>query len=265
MTSNRAKIKGPLPTENVSEHYASELNSMFRTLNHFVVHAGEIGRAHESFLRGILDRFMPDNVRLGSGFVASPKWTSRQQDILIYNRDFSTLFEVGDCTVIDYEAFIGAIEVKTNIKSKKAFKETIATQAELKYNFHRRGLYALYTWEGICYETALDSLWDFVRTDPTKNIDFLPHVIYVRGKYFMLSNYRGENGRVEPFHTWHIGEQGITEGQALLGLVSSIWHFGLNTKLPWWLQSWHMSSKIVLDRSKKVQVPSDIRKAIMTD
>ncbi len=265
MTSNQAKIKRPLPSENLSEHYASELNSMFRTLNHFVVHAGEIGRAHESFLRGILDRFMPDNVRLGSGFVASPKWTSRQQDILIYNRDFSTLFEVGDCTVIDYEAFIGAIEVKTNITSSKAFKEAIAEQAELKYNFHRRGLYALYTWEGISYETALDSLWDFVRTNPTKNIDLLPHVIYVRGKYFMLSNYRGENGRVEPFLTWHIGEQGITEGQALLGMVSSIWHFGLNTNLPWWLQSWHMSSKIVLDRSKKVQVPSDIRKAIMTD
>ena len=172
---------------------------------------------------------------------------------------------MGDCTVIDYEAFIGAIEVKTNIKSTKAFKEAIATQAELKYKFHRRGLYALYTWEGISYEMALDSLWDFVRTDPTKKIDLMPHVIYVRGKYFMLSNYRGENGKVEPFHTWLIGEQGITEGQALLGLVSSIWHFGLNTNLPWWLQSWHMSSRIALDRSKKVQVPNDIRKAIITD
>jgi len=265
MANNRVKTRGPLPTENVSEHYASELNSMFRTLNHFVVHAGEIGRAHESFLRGILDRFMPDNVRLGSGFVASPNWTSRQQDILIYNRDFSTLFEVGDCTVIDYKAFIGAIEVKTNIKSKKAFKEAIATQAELRYKFRPRGLHALYTWEGISYEMALDSLWDFVRTDPTTNNELMPNVIYVRDKYLMLSNYRAGDGKLVPFLTWHIGEKGITEGQALLGFVSSVWKFGTNEELPWWLQSWHMSSRISLDRSEKVQWPPDLQKAIMAD
>ena len=40
--------------QNVAEHYPSEVTAQFRTLNHFVGHSGEIGRAYETFLRGIL-------------------------------------------------------------------------------------------------------------------------------------------------------------------------------------------------------------------
>jgi len=75
--------------ERVADHYAGELDAQFRTLNHFAAHAGEIGRAHETFLRGVLLRFLPEDLRLGTGFVASPEWTSRQQDILIYRRDYT--------------------------------------------------------------------------------------------------------------------------------------------------------------------------------
>jgi hypothetical protein len=65
--------KGSEAMEKVAEHYAGELNAQFRTLNHFVAHAGEIGRAHETFLREILSRFLPKDIKIGSGFVATPK------------------------------------------------------------------------------------------------------------------------------------------------------------------------------------------------
>lgn len=105
----RFETQGSKAMERIAEHYACELDAQFRTLNHFAAHAGEIGRAHETFLRGVLRRFLPEDLRLGTGFVASPNWTSRQQDILIYKRDFTKLFEVGDCVVIDHDAFVGAI------------------------------------------------------------------------------------------------------------------------------------------------------------
>ena len=117
MTKKRISTVGSLAMENVAEHYANELDAKFRTLNHFVSHAGEIGRAHETFIRGILTRFLPLDTRVSSGFVASPNWTSRQQDILIHSSKYSTLFEVGDCMVIDHKSFIGAIEIKTKINS----------------------------------------------------------------------------------------------------------------------------------------------------
>ena len=87
MTDHKKK-KGASTMEGVAENYANELDAQFRTLNNFVSHGGEIGRAHEYYLRGVLSRFLPDNLCLGSGFIASPNWTSRQQDILIYKRDF---------------------------------------------------------------------------------------------------------------------------------------------------------------------------------
>lgn len=65
--------------------YSDELTAQFRTLNLFVGHAGEIGRAHEVFLRGALERFLPRRFACGSGFIASADHVSTQQDIIVYD------------------------------------------------------------------------------------------------------------------------------------------------------------------------------------
>ena len=188
MAQERVTTKGSEAMQNVAEHYARELNAQFRTLNYFVGHAGEIGRAHETFLRGILTRFLPKDLRVSSGFVASPKWTSRQQDILLHKRDLSILFEVGDCTVIDHQAFIGAIEVKTNLSSSKQLRDAMDAQAELREQTRHKGLNAIYAWNAVSYDTALETLWDFVRESPTENFGTIPDVICVRGQYFLMVN-----------------------------------------------------------------------------
>ena len=169
MTQKRVTTKGSEAMQNIAEHYACELNAQFRTLNHFVSHTGEIGRAHETFLRGILTRFLPQDIKVSSGFVASPKWTSRQQDILLHRRKFSILFGVGDCTVIDHQAFVGAIEVKTNLASSKQFREAIEAQAQLREQMRYSGLHAIYAWRAVLCKTALKAPWNFVREAPTKN------------------------------------------------------------------------------------------------
>lgn len=264
MVQKRVTTKGSKAMQNVAEHYACELNAQFRTLNHFVTHAGEIGRAHETFLRGILARFLPKNLRISCGFLASPKWTSRQQDILLHKRDFPTLFEVGDCTVIDHEAFVGTIEVKTNLSTSQQFKEALVLQAVLRKQMCHSGLNAIYAWKAIAYDTAIETLWDFVREAPTKNFDIMPDVIYTRDKYFMMANRDGDR-LSPPYHIWHITEDGITEGEALLGLVASVWKFGLNLVKPWWLLSWHEDVGVISDKSQEVPWPDDLRTSVMAD
>lgn len=261
MTQKRVKTKGSEAMRNVAEHYASELNAQFRTLNHFVDHAGEIGRAHETFLRGILTRFLPQDIRVSSGFVASPTWTSSQQDILLHRKEYSTLFEVGDCTVIDHEAFVGAIEVKTNLTSKR-FLEAVEKQAQLRKRCS--GLHAIYAWTGVSYNTALKALWKFVRTDPSRNFDSMPDVVCVLGKYFMMANRDGVL-QSPPYHVWHVKKGGITKGEALLGLVASVWKFGLTSVFPWWLLSWHEHMGMVDGKSLEVPWPDDLLSSIMTD
>ncbi|OGU58881.1 MAG: hypothetical protein A2V66_11050 [Ignavibacteria bacterium RBG_13_36_8] len=257
MTNKRVITKGSLAMENVAEHYANELDAKYRTLNHFITHAGEIGRAHETFLRGILIKFLPQNIKVSTGFIASPNWTSRQQDILLYTSKYSTLFEVGDCTVIDHQSLVGAIEVKTRIGSIKKFIETIEIQSLLRENIRQPAFFAIYSWDTISLNHLQDALWEYVRRKPLKNTSLLPDVVYARGKYFLKIN-RDRDQLSPPYNVWHINENGINDGQALLGLIASVWEFGLNTVLPWWLLSWHYSLGRVAGKSEEIPWPKNL-------
>lgn len=257
MNKKRVNTKGSMAMENVAEHYANELDAKYRTLNHFITHAGEIGRAHETFLRGILTKFLPQNIKVSTGFIASPKWTSRQQDIVLYNSKYSTLFEVGDCTVIDHQSFIGAIEVKTKIGSSKKFIETIEIQSQLRENIRQPAFYAIYSWDSISLNLLQDALWEYIRRMPLKNNNLIPDVIYGRGKYFLKIN-RERDQLSPPYNVWHINKNGINDGQALLGLIASVWEFGFNAVLPWWLLSWHNSLGIVAGKFEEIHWPKDL-------
>ena len=262
MPQQRIETPGSEAMQNIAGHYANELDAQFRTLNHFVSQGGEIGRAHETFLRGILKRFLPTDIRVSSGFIASPKWTSRQQDILLHSEKYPVLFEVGDCTVIDHETFVGAIEVKTDLDSSSRFLESIEIQAELRDQMVSQGLYAVYAWDGIKHNTALEVLWKFVRQNPMKNFEITPDVIFVRGQYFLMANRESDRPSV-PYRLWIVEKDGINEGQALLGLVASVWRFGLSkSRWPWWLLSWHKDLGVAAGKYREIPWPNDLRIAI---
>ena len=50
-------MKKSNPMIELADRYSDELTSQFRTLNFFVQHAGEIGRAHETYIRGVIESF----------------------------------------------------------------------------------------------------------------------------------------------------------------------------------------------------------------
>jgi hypothetical protein len=262
--TNRDKKKRMSAIEGVAENYANELDAQFQTLNNFVGHGGEIGRAHEYYLRGVLARFLPDDLCLGSGFIASPNWTSRQQDILIYRRDYTTLFKVGDCVVVDYEALVGTIEVKTNVDSSNKFLEALETISEVVGRYRNPRFRALYAWDGIKLDTTLETLWKFVREDPTNRAIKLPNLIYIRGQFLLIAN-ENMHKIPSPFSLWRIDQGELTDGQALLGLVASVWRFGLPELNPWWLISWHDYHGHLPAKAEQIQWPPDLMKILVND
>lgn len=264
MNDKQVSTKGSEAMSNIAEHYSAELNAQFRTLNHFVGNAGEIGRAHETFLRGILSRFLPNDIRLTSGFVGHPKWTSRQQDILIHKRDIPTLFEVGDCTVINHEAFIGTVEVKTQLQATDKIREAVEKQADFRESMGHHGLYAIYAWDGATLDTTIATLWDFVRSAPTKRFGSMPDLLLFRNKFLLMANCDGKRDS-QPFKVWHINNRGISEGQALLGLIAAVWRFGFSTVFPWWLLSWHDHLGTVHGKFEYIEWPSDLQISVMAD
>lgn len=239
------------PMLELSEKYADELSAQFRTLNFFVNHAGEIGRVHESYLRGVLARFLPAKCNVGSGFVASKKWVSTQQDIIIYDQQtYPTLFEVGDCVVVDKDSVAALVEVKTRLSSKDSFLDAYEKSCELNKTFQHSCFVGLFIWEGLSLESTLSVIWDYVRSNPLDHLHHLPNMIYVRGKFLLATNLDGKR-ESPPFRLLKIddqlskatnsGSEGyISEGQALLALIVEMWMGGLQkfAKWPWWLEDW---------------------------
>lgn len=176
----------------LAERYADELTAQFRTLNYFVMHAGEIGAAHETYLKGIISRFLPAKFSLGTGFIANPDWVSTQQDIIIYQQpDLPLLFQVGECVVVDSEAVIGTIEVKTRLDNKNDFLDAYQKLSKLGQDFnnsYKRCFTALFIWDGLSLKTMLSTISEYVAKYPPEYWDNLPNVIYVRSKYLLLLN-----------------------------------------------------------------------------
>ncbi len=233
----------------LSEKYADELSAQFRTLNFFVTHAGEIGRAHETYLRGILSRFMPAKCNVGSGFIASNDWVSFQQDVILYNQqDYPTLFEVGECVVVDKDSVAAILEVKTHLNSKAEFLQAYKKASNLYKTLRHSRFVGIFTWEGLNLDTALSAIWEYVRENPLDHFSHLPSAVYVRGKYLLTLNLDGKR-ESPPFRLLEIDNESetnktapncVTEGQALLALIVEIWMGGLQSfaNWPWWLDDW---------------------------
>jgi hypothetical protein len=244
--------------EQLADRYADELSAQFRTLNLFVQHAGEVGRAHEVFLRGLLARFLPAGLRCGSGFIASPDHVTRQQDIIVYDaHSLPILLEIGDCVVVDAEAVAATIEVKTALDSGAALRSALEKLTELKTAMPGGCAICLYAWEGPSLELALDCIWERYRARPNLSTSHLPDAIYVRGRYLVAPNY---DGRLEtaPVLVLRLGPNHHSEGTGLLSLIERLWISGMSghAKVPWWVSAW---ARRVGARYEHVPWPDDLR------
>lgn len=239
---------------NVAEHYALELDAQFRTLNHFATQAGEIGRAHETYIRAVLRRFLPSRWRLSTGFVAGDN-VSAQQDVIVHDGvDHGTLFEVGDCVVVESGAVGGTIEVKTDLSSATEFEEAVRRLP--------RGVpfYGLYAWDGVALEVALPAYWAAIRVRHAGASSLRPpDYVLVRRKYVLLRTHSlGSNVGV-----LRLSDQGdVTDGRALLGLVALLWYEGLVSgrgregRVPAWLRYWRARLQT---QAEVLEIPEDLR------
>jgi hypothetical protein len=244
--------------EQLADRYADELSAQFRTLNLFVQHAGEVGRAHEVFLRGVLTRFLPEKLRCGSGFIASAEHVTRQQDIIIFDaHSLPILLEIGDCVVVDAEAVAASVEVKTVIDSESALRGCLEKLSELKVALPGRCALGLYAWEGPTLELALDCVWERYRAQRDLSTSHLPDAIYVRGRYLIVPNY---DGRLDtaPVLVLRLGPEHHSEGTGLLSLIERLWISGMNgqARSPWWGQAWE---RRIASRYEHVAWPDGLR------
>lgn len=254
MTGDNDNVQG---MRDLAACYARELDAQFRTLNFFARHSGEIGRAHEHFLRSVLARFLPEHLRIGTGFAATSKWTSPQQDLMIYSpQSRPLLFQVGDCVVADDEAVRAFIEVKTTLSASE-LDDYLKKVLDLQQFTRGAKFFGLYAWDGPTLDTALERYWEFTRVNPASRRCDFPHLIYVRGKYLLLN--RAEGQWWTPLRVMRLSSSsGQSDGEALLGLLGTLW-YALQHEAGWpfWLRDWTEQSTL-----EPIQWPSDLQAAI---
>lgn len=81
-------------------------------------HWGEDGRYKEIILKDCIRSKLPDNAKIGTGFVIGyHNAISTQIDIIVYRAEIPTLFQKDDFVIVPKEAVLGITEVKTKLDS----------------------------------------------------------------------------------------------------------------------------------------------------
>ena len=119
---------------NVREYFrslSSELQSVKDRVRYLIgsAHYPTDGEWKETVLRTVLRRHLPDNVKVGRGFVVNATTSSNQIDVLLYDSSKPILYKDGDLVIVTSDAVKGIIEVKSSIDIS-AFKRTIKKLAE---------------------------------------------------------------------------------------------------------------------------------------
>lgn len=91
--------------------------------------------ATETFIRVVLEQFLPDNFGIGAGRVIDAHGNkSTEQDIVIYRRDYPQLNLPGGTDIFLYESVLATIQVKTKLIRKTFFEamDQCASMADLE-------------------------------------------------------------------------------------------------------------------------------------
>lgn len=85
-----------------------------------ISHPGERGRGRENALQAFFRRLVPPGFDVGSGFVIDQTGKqSRQQDIVIYRRDYHPVLSVQGVNLFMVEAVAAVVEVKSKLDSRE--------------------------------------------------------------------------------------------------------------------------------------------------
>ncbi len=127
--------------------------------------------ARASFIRVVLDQFLPSSFAVGSGRVIDASGNSSNElDIVIYRRDFPQLNLPGSTNVFLFESVLATVEVKTKVVRKTFFEalDNCASMGNLNPAINPVALRKL----ALRNKMILNEQGEFVHEDPLKTARF---------------------------------------------------------------------------------------------
>jgi len=142
-----------MKTSDYYQSLATELESLKNRVRNFIreSHWQTDGEWKESVLRSILNRNMPETVKIGRGFIVTQEYSSTQIDILIYRHDTPVFFRDGNLVFIPPEGALGIVEVKTNLNSSASLRQAlfklIKIRSKIETTLNKGLLFGLFAYE----------------------------------------------------------------------------------------------------------------------
>lgn len=156
-------------------------------------HWGEEGKYKEILLKKIIQHYLPQDLSIGTGFIATKTnesiSTTSQIDLILYQNSYPPLFREEDFVILHPEPVCAIIEVKTNIRNSKKDLEEILEKASrnaIEVLQNKKEPYSpVHFFNGIfSYDTEMNhkavleaykNHWDVILNDP--EIDTLRNIM----------------------------------------------------------------------------------------
>lgn len=165
-------------------------------------HWGEEGKYKEIVLKKIIQRYLPQDLSIGTGFIATKTnesiSTTSQIDLIVYQNSYPPLFREEDFVILHPEPICAIIEVKTNICNSKPELEKILDKAsrnaikvlQSKQNYTTHFFNGIFSYDtDLDHKAVLDAYknhWDVIWNDPI--IDTPPHIVPAAAVSHICSN-----------------------------------------------------------------------------
>ena len=170
-----------------------ELLAIKDRVRNLINHWGEDGRYQEAVIKTMIQRFLPEKFRIGTGFIVRQTHDrgnhepSKQIDLIIYDTSYPILFKENDFVILTADSVLGIIEVKANATNQGLQQIVKKSNDNGKFIFDAKTDKRKPIFNGIfSYDSTVNNVdtiakaiklpWDEINQDPNKHKFCVNHI-----------------------------------------------------------------------------------------
>ncbi|KOP36109.1 hypothetical protein DBB36_19335 [Flavobacterium sp. WLB] len=170
-----------------------ELLAIKDRVRNLITHWGEDGRYQEAVIKTVIQRFLPEKFKIGTGFVVRQTGirgeheASKQIDLIIYDTSCPILFKENDFVILTPDSILGIIEVKANATNQGLQQIVKKSNENGKFIFDAKTDKSKPIFNGIfSYDSTVNNVdtiatsiklpWDEINQDPNKHKFCVNHI-----------------------------------------------------------------------------------------
>jgi hypothetical protein len=199
-----------------------ELLAIKDRVRNLINHWGEDGRYQEAVIKTMIQRFLPEKFRIGTGFIVrqtrdrGDHEPSKQIDLIIYDTSYPILFKENDFVILTADSVLGIIEVKANATNQGLQEIVKKSNDNGKFIFEAKTDKTKPIFNGIfSYDSTINNVdtianaiklpWDAINQNPNKYKFCVNHISLNQNWFYKFWEQEFNDGK-NPHFLYQIDE-----------------------------------------------------------